>query len=183
MGVVNVSEVMSRYSRTGDLQKLHDGRFSARRQELLKRQQDLMKKAADLGTAEDADSPDRYAQIKALEREKFLIEQEGQVFQHDVKVAREKVMRLLQEEVRVACRRIAGQEGYDLILKVQESDPSQGGDRARIEAFEMSAVLYAAPSVDITARVLSFLEEAGRRGIRLAPEDLVRDATGGEAAR
>ena len=172
IGVVNVSEVFARYRKAEELQKKNTEAFAARQQDLLKRQQELVRKAAALqGQTGDEQNPANYKGVKDLERAKFLLEQDYQEFQHDLKVAQDRFRRYIREEIAAACRRIGSSEGYDLILKIQEADPDAAGDRARIEMFESNAVLYASPSVDITPRVLSFLEDAYRRGVKLVPDD------------
>ena len=53
------------------------------------------------------------------------------------------------------------------------------GRKMGFEAFELNAVLYAAPSVDMTARVLDVLEDAYQRGIKLVPDEPSAGPAGG----
>lgn len=181
IGVVNVREVFARYKKAEDLRKENEKRLRPRQQELERRQRDLLRRAADVREMVGGEEEEgrQLREMKKLELDDYVLKLDRRRFKRDVQAANERLMRRLWEELAAACRRIAEADGYDLILKYYGSDPEAVTDRERLEAFQGDALLYLAPSIDITSRVLKVLENAYRRGIKLVPDDQDEDRDDG----
>jgi Skp family chaperone for outer membrane proteins len=173
IGVVNVREVFARYRKAEDLKKADEERLMPRQKELERRQRELVRRAGELsefGEGEDQEAA-RLRNMKELEYQESIFKLDYRQFQRDIQAVNERLMRKVWDDVKEVCRRVAEDEGFDLVVKSYGPDPAATTDRERLEAYQGDALLYAAPSVDITARVLEVLENAYRRGIKLVPDD------------
>jgi Skp family chaperone for outer membrane proteins len=173
IGVVNVREVFARYRKAEDLKKANAEKLTPRQKELERRQRELVRRAGELqefGEGEDLEVA-RLREAREIKHQEYMFELDYRQFQRDIQAVNERLMRKVWDDVREVCRRVAEDEGLDLVVKSYGPDPAATTDRERLEAHQGDALLYAAPSVDITARVLEVLENAYRRGIKLVPDD------------
>ncbi len=184
IGVINVREVFARYKKAEDLRKEDEKRLRPRQQELERRQRELLRRAADIRKMAEGEEEEarQLREMKKLELDDYVLKLDRRQFKRDVQAANERHMRRLWNDLAAACRRVAEADGYDLVLKYYGPDPEADTDRERLEAYEGDALLYMAPSIDITSRVLKVLENAYRRGIKLVPDDQDEDRDDGADA-
>ena len=168
IGVVNVREVFARYRKAEDLKKADEERLMPRQKDLERRRRELVRRAAELQESGEGEDPEA---TRLREVEEYMFKLDYRQFQRDIQAANERFMRRVWDDLKEVCRRVAEDEGFDLVVKSYGPDPAATTDRERLEAYQGDALLYAAPSVDITARVLEVLENAYRRGIKLVPDD------------
>jgi Skp family chaperone for outer membrane proteins len=181
IGVVNIRELFARYRKAEDIRKADAERLTPRQKELERRQRELVRQAGELqelGEGEDQEVA-RLRKAKELEHQEYILKLDGRQFQRDIQAVNDRLMRKVWDDIREVCRRVAEEEGFDLVVKIYGPDPAATTDRERLDAYQGDALLYAAPSVDITARVLEVLEKAYRRGIKLVPDDEDQPPGGG----
>ncbi len=181
IGVINVREVFARYKKAEDLRKKNEKKLRPRQQELERRQRELLRRAADVREMAGGEKEEtrQLREMKKLDLDDYVLKLDRRLFQRDVQAANERHMRRLWNDLAVACRRVAEADGYDIVLKYYGPDPEAATDRERLEAFQGDALVYTAPSIDITSRVLKVLENAYRRGIKLVPSDQDEDRDDG----
>ncbi len=170
IGVVNIDEILARCRKAEDMRKVEEEKLESRREKLAGRSLDLNRRIAEIQTRPaQGDDPERRKLTRELEVKKFLLELDVRDFRRDKRLAGDSIRRLITDEVLAVCRRIGKAEGYDLILKRSSPGVDRDDDREQIAAFELNPVLYAAETMDITQHVLDVLEDAYRRGMKLAP--------------
>jgi len=169
IGVVNVDEIVARYKKAEDLKKTEEKALAEKRGELGRRTRELEKRIAAFEA--DPTAAGRREAARGIQLDKYVLELDVREFGRGRTLAENRVRRRITDEIAAVCYRIGKREGYDLILKRSSPGRPLRSDRERVEAFELNPVLYAAPSVDMTARVLEVLEDAYRRGIKLVPDD------------
>ena len=167
IGVVNVDEIVARFSKAEDLKKAEEKKLAERRDELGRRSRELEKRIAEYEAGPQAAGGRQAA--REIQLEKYVLELDVREFGRDRTLAENRIRRRITDEIMAVCGRIGEREGYDLILKQSSPGRAPGTDRERVEAFELNPVLYAAESVDLTSRVLEVLEDAYRRNIKLLP--------------
>jgi len=159
IGVVNVDEIVARYKKTEDLKKAEEKKLAERRAELGRRSRELEKRIAEFET--DPKAAGRRQTAREIQLDKYVLELDVREFSRETSLAENRIRRRITDEI---------SEGYDLILKQSSPGRALRSDRERVEAFELNPVLYAAPSVSLTSRVLEVLEDAYRRGIDVLPD-------------
>jgi outer membrane protein len=169
IGVVNVDEIVARYRKAEDLKKAEEKSLAEKRDELGARTRGLEKRIAAFEA--DPKAAGRRETAREIQLEKYVLELDVREFGRSRTLAENRIRRRITDEITAICRRIGEREGYDLILKRSSPGRVLRTDRERVEAFELNAVLYAGPSVDMTARVLEVLEDAYQRGITLVPDE------------
>ncbi len=171
IGVVNVDEILARYKKAEDIRKTEEEKLRADRKKIAERSRGYKKRVAEF----EADGispgdPGKRKRERELELERFLLQRDVRDFQQRKQQSGERINRRITDEVVAVCARIGRADGYDLILKRSAPGKTPTDDRARIMAFQLNPVLYAAASVDMTTRVLEALEDAYSRGIKLVPD-------------
>ncbi len=177
IGVVNVDEIVARYTKAEDLKKAEEKSLAEKRDELGARTRELEKRIAAFEA--DPKAAGRRETAREIQLEKYVLELDVREFGRSRTLAENRIRRRITDEIAAVCRRIGEREGYDLILKRSSPGRPLRTDRERVEAFELNAVLYAAASVDMTARVLDVLEDAYQRGIKLVPDEPSAGPAGG----
>jgi len=168
IGVVNVDEIVARYRKTEDLKKAEEKKLAERRAELGRRSRELERRIAEFET--DPKAADRRQTARRIQLDKYVLELDVREFGRETSLAENRIRRRITDEIAAVCARIGEREGYGLILKQSSPGGALRSDRERVEAFELNPVLYAAPSVSLTSRVLEVLEDAYRRGIDVLPD-------------
>jgi len=125
------------------------------------------RKTEDLKKAEEK----KLAERREIQLDKYVLELDVREFSRETSLAENRIRRRITDEISAICARIGEREGYDLILKQSSPGRALRSDRERVEAFELNPVLYAAPSVSLTSRVLEVLDDAYRRGIDVLPDE------------
>jgi Skp family chaperone for outer membrane proteins len=173
IGVVNVREVLARYKKHEDLQRKRVEHFKPRAEALQQRRRELAERVqrVQASLAESEQDPKRVRAVKQIETQEFILKLDYRELQRDMQKAADGITALVLQEVAAACRRIGAAQGYHLILKRYGQDPNAKGARQRVEAFQVDSLLYYAPELDITSGVLDLLEDAYRKGLKLAPDD------------
>lgn len=170
IAVVNMDEILARYKKTEDMRKAEQEKLKTQMKKLAERRREHQKRLIEFETgAGEVKGPDRRKRQRDLEIEGSLLEYDIREFYRGKKLAGSRITRTINDDIAAVCRRIGEAEPYDLILKRYSSRRKLAGDREQLEAFQLSPVLYAAESINITSRVLEALEDAYSRGIRLVP--------------
>ena len=179
IGVVNVDEIVARYKKTEDLKKAEEKKLAERRDELGRRSRELEKRIAEFETGPRA--ADRRETARQIQLDKYVLELDVREFGRETSLAENRIRRRITDEISAVCARIGEREGYDLILKQSSPARALRSDRERVEAFDLNPVLYAAPSVSLTSRVLEVMEDAYDRGIELVPDGPAMEETAAPA--
>lgn len=177
VAVVDITRVFNEYKKTARINQLMEENFQARRDELQKRQQQIVEKENALRN--DARPPDDPAALKERQElgyEKVLLERDMRLLRQEIANFNLEHTNQIMAEMAAAVRRYAERKGLDLVLKYQPAQTAARSDVELSQQIGANPVLYFAAALDISGAIISLLNEAYDRGISLVPRERAAEA-------
>ena len=176
IGVVNVSQVFSAYTKVKEVQDKLEKLFDADRKAIDKKAKDL--KALEEKIRLDPRDPKRdvafFKEIQNFELAKMSLEMEYQDLFKRVEEKRRDEMKGVLNDIKAAIRAIGTAEKYDLILRApefeDEFDPKATAEENKqreesrsaaelVRKFRENPVMYFSQGVDVTGKVIAKLND------------------------
>jgi Skp family chaperone for outer membrane proteins len=177
VAIVDFSKVFRDYKKKEELEKKMKEKFDARNEALSKRKQELIDREKQLrNDTRDKNDPAYAADIQRWGYDKSLFDKDFKEFGEELTVYNFKQTKQIVAEISEAIRRCAESKGFDIVLKLQNTNEEAKTFDEYMRQVTLNPVVYFSAKIDITDMVLLLLNTAYAKGIQLVPEQKTEPA-------
>jgi len=171
VAIVDFSRVFKDYKKKEELEKKMKEKFDARNEALSKRKQELIDREKQLrNDTREKNDPAYAADCQRWSYDKSVFDKDFREFGEELTVYNFKQTKQIVAEISEAIRRCADNKGFDVVLKLQNTNEEAKTFDEYMRQVTLNPVVYFNAKVDITDMVLMLLNAAYAKGIQLVPE-------------
>jgi Skp family chaperone for outer membrane proteins len=171
VAVVDFSKVFAGYKKKDELEKKMREKFDARNEALTKRKQELIDREKQLrNDTREKQEPAYVADIQRWGYDKSVFDKDYKEFGEELTAYNFKQTKQIVAEISEAIRRCAESKGFDIVLKMQNTNEEAKTFEEYMRQVTLNPVIYFNSRIDITEMVLLLLNTAYAKGIQLVPE-------------
>lgn len=171
VAVVDFSKVFAGYKKKDELEKKMKEKFDAPNEALSKRKQELIDREKQLrNDTRDKNDPAFIADAQRWTYDKSVFDKDYKGFGEELTTYNFKQTKQIVAEISEAIRRCADSKGFDIVLKMQNTNEEAKTFEDYMRQVTLNPVIYFNSRIDITEMVLLLLNTAYAKGIQLVPE-------------
>ena len=177
VAVVDFSKVFAGYKKKDELEKKMKEKFDTRNEALTKRKQELIDREKQLrNDTRDKNDPAFIADAQRWTYDKSVFDKDYREFGEELTAYNFKQTRQIVAEISEAVRRCADSKGFDIVLKMQNTNEEAKTFEDYMRQVTLNPVIFFNGRIDITDMVLLLLNTAYAKGIQLVPEQKTEPA-------
>ena len=175
IAVVDVGRVFEAYARIADVKAKVKKEYEPKQIEIQTTDRKLREWEGRLkNDPREKKDPTFFKEIQAYESQKFDFEMKLEALQKEIAAREATEMRTVLDDIKGAIALVAKAERFDMVLRCPDDDtlPASGDHprfesmREMVERFRRNPILSYNPDLDITAKIISTLNDEYKKGAR-----------------